>query len=113
MEPSSMNKLLAYPNDSTWEKLGRLLVPDPRYSWMSTVTGSSFGMPVEDGPLCDVYVTGRDDQNRSRIGFVRIDLDAAGKIVEIRTEELMLLGDLRSEERRVGEEGRDDDGTCR
>lgn len=89
-----MNKPLAYPNDSAWEKLGRFLAPDPRYSWMSTVTGSSFGVPVEDGPLCDVYVTGRDDQNRSRIGFVRIDLDAPGKIVEIGTEELMPLGDL-------------------
>ena len=89
-----MNKPLNFPNDFVWDKLGRILAPDPRYGWMSTVTGSSFGLPVEDGPLCDIYVTGRDDKNRSQIGIIRINLEAPDKILKIGSEALLPLGDL-------------------
>lgn len=85
---------LSFPNASPWEKLGRILAPDPRYPWMSTCTGSAFGLPVEGGPHCDIYVTGRDDQNRSQIGRVRINLENPGVILNISKKPLLPLGDL-------------------
>ena len=83
-----------FQNKFEWEKLGRILAPDPRYPWMSTVTGSSFALLVEDGPLCDVYVTGRDDKNRSQIGVIRMNLEEPGSIQKISDEALLPLGDL-------------------
>jgi hypothetical protein len=56
-----------------WKKLGRILQADPRREWMATYTGASFALPRADGGGVDVYVTGRDSQNRSRIGIVTID----------------------------------------
>ena len=89
-----MKKFLSFPNHSTWDKLGRILAPDPHIPWMSTVTGSSFGLPVEEGPLCDIYVTGRDDQNRSQIGRIRINLQNPDQILYTAPEALLPLGDL-------------------
>ena len=56
-----------------WRKLGPILAPDPRRDWMATYTGPSFAVPRPEDGFVDVYVTGRDSQNRSRIGVVRID----------------------------------------
>ena len=89
-----MTPHLSFPNEKGWEKLGRILAPDPRVPWMSTFTGSACAIPLDGGPLCDVYVTGRDDKNRSRIGKIRIDLEAPGKPPEIGSEPLLTLGDL-------------------
>ncbi|HJT25352.1 MAG TPA: hypothetical protein VJ873_12305 [bacterium] len=89
-----MRSSLPFPNNLSWEKLGRIVAPNPRIPWMSTFTGSSFALPVEGGPLCDVYVTGRDDKNRSRIGKIRINLADPAKAPEIGPEPLLTLGDL-------------------
>ena len=56
-----------------WTRLGRILAPDPRREWMATYTGPSFAVPRADAGLVEVYVTGRDAQNRSRIGVATID----------------------------------------
>ena len=60
-----------------WRKLGPILVPDPKREWMATYTGPSFGVPRPADDVIDVYVTGRDRQNRSRIGVVAIAPDRA------------------------------------
>ena len=57
-----------------WEKMGRLLAPNPDIEWMSTCTGPAFAHAPDGSELMDVYVTGRDSQNRSLIGIVRIAL---------------------------------------
>ncbi len=55
-----------------WTKLGAIVVPDRQRFWMATHTGASFGVPSPDRGIVDVYVTGRDVRNRSRIGIVTI-----------------------------------------
>lgn len=56
-----------------WVKRGPILAPDRQREWMATYTGPSFAVPrVKDG-VVDVYVTGRDSQNRSRIGMITLD----------------------------------------
>lgn len=56
-----------------WIKRRLLLVPDPRREWMATYTGPSFAVPRPEAGVVDVYVTGRDALNRSRIGVMTID----------------------------------------
>ncbi|PYR48567.1 MAG: hypothetical protein DMF89_15305 [Acidobacteria bacterium] len=58
---------------TSWTKLGPILTPDPGREWMATYTGASFAMPRPDAGVVDVYVTGRDSSNRSRIGMMMID----------------------------------------
>jgi hypothetical protein len=56
-----------------WTKLGRILKPDSEREWMATYTGASFAVARADGDVVDVYVTGRDSRNRSRIGVITLD----------------------------------------
>ena len=53
-----------------WTKLGRILEPDAGRDWMATYTGASFAVPRPDDDVVDVFVTGRDSRNRSRIGVI-------------------------------------------
>jgi len=77
-----------------WEKLGRILAPDPSIDWMSTFTGAAFASPVNDSSVFDVYVTGRDRSNRSRIGRVRMSLEKLPKVLEVSPEPVLSLGPL-------------------
>ncbi len=79
---------------SPWKKLGRLLSPDPNVSWMSTFTGASFAIPLDDGPLFAIYVTGRDDKNRSQIGKIKIDIENPISVIEILPKPVFCLGEL-------------------
>lgn len=68
-----------------WKKLGRILKADPAREWMATYTGPSFALPCGDPAGLDVYVTGRDTLNRSRIGVMRLNPERpheAGPITE-------------------------------
>lgn len=80
-------------NSSQWEKLGRLIKPDPAISWMQTFTGPSFAVHKE-GSLYDVYVTGRDNKNRSLIGKVEIDLKRPSKAHKIDSKPIFKCGEL-------------------
>jgi len=77
-----------------WTKLGAILVPDPARYWMATHTGPSFAVPRTDAALWDVYVTGRDVRNRSRIGVVTVDPAHAPSPVAIGDEPVFDLGIL-------------------
>lgn len=57
-----------------WQRLGQILTPTENVYWMSTWVGASFARQIGESSLFDIYVTGRDDNNRSRIGKVRLDL---------------------------------------
>ena len=56
-----------------WKKLGQIIQPNPKYSWMSHYAGPSFVREL-DGKLL-VYVSGRDAENISRVGIVEISID--------------------------------------
>src|SRR5438128_12124519 len=55
-----------------WTKLGRILKPDSEREWMATYKGASFAVARADGNVVDVYVTGRDSRNRSRLGVITL-----------------------------------------
>jgi len=77
-----------------WTKLGRIVEPDATREWMATYTGPSFAVPRRDGALVDVYMTGRDSRNRSRIGVVAIDPRRPAPPLSIGDAPVFDLGDL-------------------
>ena len=77
-----------------WTKLGRVVEPDPGRGWMATYTGASFAVPRRDADLVDVYMTGRDVRNRSRIGIVAIDPRRPTSPVAIGDTPVFDLGEL-------------------
>jgi hypothetical protein len=79
-----------------WEKLGRIITPQKNIYWMKTWTGASFVRQVEDTSIFEIFVTGRDDKNRSRIGKVFMDFDKNFKIISIEEEPVFTLGELGS-----------------
>ena len=79
---------------NNWEKLGRILAPDPKIEWMSTFTGASYAVPTEQDYLFDVYVTGRDSSNRSLIGRVQLVLQNHPRITAIDPQPVLSYGTL-------------------
>ncbi len=76
-----------------WEKLGRILAPDRRLKWMSTYTGAAFALLHEGTSLVDLYVTGRDDRNRSQIGIARVDLVHPTRVLDVTPEPVFTWGE--------------------
>lgn len=76
-----------------WVKKGQIFKPDQQYDWLL-----SHGMlPVADhmeGDMYRIYFSGRDGQNRSRIGFVVVDINSPQKILEISENPVLDLGSL-------------------
>lgn len=72
-----------------WDKLGRILQPRQDSSWLATAAGPSFAM-VEGNKL-RLYVTGRDTENRSRIGIVHFDMPTL-TVDAIEPEPVLSLG---------------------
>lgn len=81
-------------SNGTWEKLGCILRPMPEIYWMATYTGPSFAYPLNDRGLFRLYVTGRDKNNRSLIGTVKIDLDSPTKPLSISERPVFDVGEL-------------------
>ena len=81
-------------NSHKWEKLGRILAPDPKIEWMSTFTGASSAVATAQSDLFDVYVTGRDSSNRSLIGRVQLDLRDGAKVTDIDPQAALSYGTL-------------------
>ena len=82
-------------NDQQWERLGRILVPDPKIWWLHSHTGASFAVPsraVDD--RFEIFVSGRDERNRSMIGRVHLAMDPDPRIVEIEPEPVLTPGSL-------------------
>jgi hypothetical protein len=75
-----------------WEKRGRIFVPDGMADWMR----SHASLPVAD--LIDehalrIYFAARDDQNRSRIGWIDVDPTAPERVLEVSRAPLLPLGE--------------------
>src|SRR3984957_4390718 len=74
-----------------WRKLRRIFVPSGELDWSRTHAA----LPVPewvDGDIFRIYFSGRDDQNRSSIGSVTVDLSAGGKILEVSREPVLRPG---------------------
>jgi hypothetical protein len=77
-----------------WTKLGRVLAPDAGREWMAAGTGPSFAVPRPGDGVVDVYVTGRDSHNRSRIGTATIDPERPSPPLAISDAAVFDLGEL-------------------
>lgn len=74
-----------------WTKLGLLLEPDPAREWLATWAGASCVLPLADGRF-RVYITGKDTQNRSRIGTAILDISGR-RISDLGTDPIIELGE--------------------
>ncbi|OGI18271.1 MAG: hypothetical protein A3B68_04345 [Candidatus Melainabacteria bacterium RIFCSPHIGHO2_02_FULL_34_12] len=81
-------------NSNVWEKLGRIIVPDPAIKWMVTHTGASFAIPINESSIFNIYVTGRDSKNRSHIGKIQIDIKNPRNVLKISPEPIFSPGEL-------------------
>jgi hypothetical protein len=83
-----------FGNLNKWEKLGRIIAPDKKIWWMTTYAGPSFARQISDDGLFTIYITGRDNKNRSHIGVLRLKMFAPFKILDITKDPVFTLGDL-------------------
>ena len=76
-----------------WRKLGLILTPRPELWWWRTHCMVPTPEMME-GSLCRLYFSGRDDRNRSHIGWAIVDLDREGAVVEVSAEPVLAPGAL-------------------
>lgn len=75
-----------------WERLGRIITPDSKIDWMSTWVGASYARQIGDTSKFEIFVTGRDNQNRSKVGVLQFDIEKL--IVEKVGRCVLDIGDL-------------------
>ena len=78
--------------DSRWTKLGRLIGPDPQIEWLAGGAGPCCAsVNTNDDSVINLYVSGRDSLNRSRLGLARFSLESEN-IVGICEKPVLTLG---------------------
>lgn len=75
-----------------WRRLGRIFAPDGQCAWMRTHAANGVARRVA-GSVHRVYFGARDEQNRSSVGFVDIDLARPGAILGVSREALLGPGE--------------------
>lgn len=76
-----------------WRRAGLILEPRPDMWWWKT--HSMVPTPhMLEGSLCRLYFSGRDDRNRSHVGWAVLDLDRDGEVVELAHEPVLTPGEL-------------------
>ena len=81
--------------NTSWEKLGLIIKPNSKIQWMSKWTGASFAIKSTQKDVFDIYVTGRDDQNRSLIGIIKYNIKSL-KVINIDNHPILNLGEKRN-----------------
>jgi hypothetical protein len=80
-------------NSFRWQKMGLLIEPSPKFSWLKTHAGPSF-VDTTTNPA-KIYVTGRDELNRSHIGVFNLLVGQDGLRVDLNSGRLLFSpGDL-------------------
>ncbi|MEB3983921.1 hypothetical protein OQ968_21970 [Mycobacterium sp. 663a-19] len=74
-----------------WRKLGRIFLPSGELEWARTHAALPVPEWIEDD-IFRIYFSGRDDQNRSSIGCVVVDLSVGGKVLEISGDPILSPG---------------------
>ena len=82
-----------YDRPITWRKLGLVVTLRPKLWWWRTHCMVPTVEPLE-GPYHKIYFSGRDDHNRSHIGWAIVDIERGGKVVEYSQEPVLTLGEL-------------------
>ena len=81
--------------NTSWEKLGLIIKPNSKIQWMSKWTGASFAIKSTQKDIFDIYVTGRDDQNRSLIGIIKYNIKSL-QVLNIDNHPILNLGEKGS-----------------
>jgi predicted GH43/DUF377 family glycosyl hydrolase len=76
-----------------WRKVGHLYTPDGSKPWMRTHAANPIAEHIE-GDRFRIYFSARDDENRSSIGYVEIDLADPGRILCESPEPVLAPGEL-------------------
>src|SRR5258706_7751861 len=74
-----------------WRKLGRVFCPDRIAPWMVSHAAN----PVAESrgeSVCRIYFSTRDDQNRSSIAWLELDLRAPTKVLRIAEQPILTPG---------------------
>ena len=72
-------------NNDSWEKLGRIIAPDKGIWWLNTHIGASCAVHLKESKF-QLYITGRDEENRSHIGRATIDLEDIHRSIQLESE---------------------------
>ncbi len=78
---------------TNWLKMGRIIQPGGDHDWMV----SHAMVPVADlrgDDICRVYFSGRDDRNRSLVGYAEIDLKDPSRVIRFSDGPVLGLGAL-------------------
>jgi hypothetical protein len=75
-----------------WEKRGRIFEPRGDYPWIATHAALPVVLPLPGGDL-RIYVSGRDERGRARIGSFETSLDG-GEVRNLTPEPVVDLGPL-------------------
>jgi len=96
MKSKVTEQQLAHYFDSSnirWAKCGLVIRPNKRLSWSKSHCMIPTPQMLSDG-LVKVYFSGRDELNRSHIGFAILDLNKDGKVLEYGNEPVLSPGSL-------------------
>lgn len=77
----------------SWRRLGQIYVPDGRLPWARAYAANPIAEHVE-GDRFRIYFSTRDEENRSSIGFVEIDITDPTKVLHEASEPVLSPGDL-------------------
>jgi len=75
-----------------WQKLGQIFCPDGQYQWMQSHAANPYAERLE-GDRYRVYFSCRDQQNRSSVGFVDVQLRAR-KVLAISAQPVITYGEV-------------------
>lgn len=65
-----------------WQKLGRLFKSEGQYPWMVSHASVPVALPIKDD-LFRIFITSRDDQNRSHVTWFEMDLKRPGDLLRL------------------------------
>lgn len=76
-----------------WKKLGVIVAPNPEIYWMATYAGPSF-VRTETSEIL-IYVSGRDVENRSRVGLVKAKIEGERhQLLDVSTTPCLNIGEV-------------------
>ena len=79
--------------DTKGHKHGVIIRPQKRLWWMQTHAFVPFAEQLDDTNF-KIYFSGRDNRNRSHVGYAIVDMDDAGKVLEYSSEPVLTVGEL-------------------
>lgn len=77
----------------SWRKLGRVFAPSGELEWARSHAANPVAEHHE-GDLFRIYFSARDDENRSSIGYVLVDVADGFRIVDVPREPVLRPGEL-------------------